>query len=174
MVIGYIYKITNKVNSLCYIGSTFKTLDKRMMTHINHYKSYKNGKSKWYYLFDIFEEVGIDNCEIELITQIEAKDRNAIRKIERNWYEWIPNSNKNKPYLYKHEHNEYFKRWRNDHKGYMKAWSLINNGYFEKYRQNNLISVPCICGKVLRVINGNLNKHIKTKKHLEFLQKKNE
>jgi hypothetical protein len=168
-MIGYIYQITNKINDMIYIGSTCQNLKKRMSQHRAHYNSWKIGKSHFYYLFDIFDEVGTENCNIELIMEITCNDRNYIRKRERDFYDILPNSNKNKPYIYKHEYTHYFKEWRKLHKGYMKEWEEKHKGYFEKYRQQNTKSVQCKCGSIVTSINGNLNKHYKTKKHIQFM-----
>jgi group I intron endonuclease len=57
---GYIYKITNKINNQCYIGQTTQNLDLR-------WKQHKNNKSNCRYLKSAFNKYGIENFKFELI-----------------------------------------------------------------------------------------------------------
>ena len=64
---GKIYKITCNETDRCYIGSTTKTLTKRIKQHKHNHKYWKNGKYNNTTIFKIFEEHGEQNCNIELI-----------------------------------------------------------------------------------------------------------
>ena len=65
---GKIYKITDVGYNKCYIGSTCESSSKRMERHRTQYKEYIKGRmKKKTTAIDIFNELGIENCTIELI-----------------------------------------------------------------------------------------------------------
>ena len=53
-----IYKATNKINGMCYIGQTSRTLKERMQEHKRHHNTYFDNAINKY---------GIDNFEIKII-----------------------------------------------------------------------------------------------------------
>ncbi len=79
---GYIYKITNKVNNKVYIGQTIKTVEKRFQQH-------KNNSNKEYFsqivLYKAFNKYGIENFICE---QIEQVPNNLLDKREKYWIEY--------------------------------------------------------------------------------------
>ena len=164
-MIGYIYKIVNSVNDKCYIGSTLTSIKHRWAVHRSHYKCIKKGRS----VFTLFDEVGIDNCSIELLQEEECVDQIQLRQFERLWYEIIPNNvNTNKPHKFKHEFKEYQKKWRLNHPNYANEWKSTHEGYFDKYRQDHMTIVECPCGSMIKTVNGNIKLHCKTKRHQNF------
>lgn len=64
---GKIYKIASKNTNKIYIGSTTASLNSRMYRHRQDYCLYNNSLGAKIYSFDLFDEVGIDKCYIELI-----------------------------------------------------------------------------------------------------------
>ena len=65
---GKIYKIESYLGDMIYIGSTTKKyLSQRMDTHRSDYKRWKNGVYNFVTSFTIFEEYGIENCNIVLL-----------------------------------------------------------------------------------------------------------
>ena len=62
-----IYKIGSKDTDKIYIGSTTGSLDYRMYRHQQAYCLYVNSLGSKIYSFDLFDEVGFENCYIELI-----------------------------------------------------------------------------------------------------------
>lgn len=79
---GYIYKITNKVNNKIYIGQTIKTVEKRFQQH-------KNNSNKPYFsqivLYKAFNKYGIDNFICE---QIEEVPNELLDEREKYWIEY--------------------------------------------------------------------------------------
>lgn len=79
---GYIYKITNKVNDKIYIGQTVKTVEKRFQQH-------KNNSNKSYFsqivLYKAFNKYGIDNFICE---QIEEVPNELLDEREKYWIEY--------------------------------------------------------------------------------------
>ena len=79
-MIGYIYKIARKSDKkTVYIGSTFKVLKYRFSEHKCEYKRFLNGKCHYYSSFEI---VKYEDAEINLIEEVEVKDKTELRQIE--------------------------------------------------------------------------------------------
>ena len=63
-----IYKIESHLGDKIYVGSTAKEyLSQRFQQHKNAYKRWKNGTVGKYTSFELFDEYGIENCQIVLI-----------------------------------------------------------------------------------------------------------
>ena len=63
-----IYKIESHLGDKIYVGSTAKEyLSQRFQQHKNAYKKWKNGKVGKYTSFELFDEYGLENCNIVLI-----------------------------------------------------------------------------------------------------------
>lgn len=79
---GYIYKISNKVNGKIYIGQTVKTVEKRFQQH-------KNNSNKPYFsqivLYKAFNKYGIENFECETIEQVSNEQ---LDDREKYWIEY--------------------------------------------------------------------------------------
>lgn len=67
IIVGYIYKIQNKINNKVYIGQTVKTLEKRFHQHQNNF-------DKPYFsqivLYKAFKKYGIENFTFEGIEEV--------------------------------------------------------------------------------------------------------
>ena len=72
---GKIYKITDKGANKMYIGSTYQELKDRFNNHRNMYHLYLKGNFNYVSVFMIFDEFGIENCEIQLIEAYHARHR---------------------------------------------------------------------------------------------------
>ena len=80
---GKIYKIESMMGDKIYIGSTTKQyLSQRMVQHKSNYKIWKDGKQNKTFSFNIFDEYGLENCEIILIEDYpcESKDQLTARE----------------------------------------------------------------------------------------------
>ena len=65
-----VYKITNKINNKCYIG-TSKNIEKRFQEHKTHYNSIQNCKKT---LYKAFKKYGINNFSFEVIEETTLED----------------------------------------------------------------------------------------------------
>ncbi len=81
---GYIYKITNKVNNKIYIGQTIKTVEKRFQQH-------KNNSNKPYFsqivLYKAFNKYGIENFQCEMIEEVSNENLDEREKYWIDYYD---------------------------------------------------------------------------------------
>ena len=75
---GKIYKIASKDTKKIYIGSTTATLNSRMYKHKQDYCLYINSLGAKIYSFELFDEVGIDKCYIELICEYPCENSHQL------------------------------------------------------------------------------------------------
>lgn len=78
-MLGRIYTVRSKSDPRVYIGSTFNTLSRRLSGHKTNYKNYQAGKKKWLSSFTL---IGLGDSYIELVTEVEVKNRDELRAIE--------------------------------------------------------------------------------------------
>ena len=77
---GYIYCITNLINSKKYIGKTSTTIEERWKEHCNDSQKERCNKRP---LYDAFNKYGIENFKIEQIEEV--KDNNLLNEREIYW-----------------------------------------------------------------------------------------
>ena len=75
---GKIYKIASKDTNKIYIGSTTGSLDCRMYRHHQDYVLYQNNLGSKIYSFELFDEVGFENCYIELICEFPCENAHEL------------------------------------------------------------------------------------------------
>lgn len=75
--VGFIYKVTNKINEKCYIGETLNTLNKRFYQHCT---SAYNKKYWNYYFYRAIRKYGIENFEIIELEKVTNSDRKILKK----------------------------------------------------------------------------------------------
>lgn len=75
----YIYKITNKVNNLCYIGCTIKPIENRFKEHVSRCKKTKTK------FCDALNKYGKNNFFIEEIDSCD--DTDTMYQLEQNYIE---------------------------------------------------------------------------------------
>jgi hypothetical protein len=75
---GKIYKIGSKDTDKIYIGSTTGSLDYRMYRHHQDYVLYQNNLGSKIYSFELFDEVGFENCYIELICEFPCENAHEL------------------------------------------------------------------------------------------------
>lgn len=85
---GYIYKITNKINNKIYIGKTSSTIQKRWKQHLSDYKRDSFEKRP---LYNAMKKYGEENFSIE---EIEEVEESLLSEREIYWIEYY-NSYKN-------------------------------------------------------------------------------
>ena len=164
---GKIYKIQANVDdSPVYIGSTTKQyLSQRMEKHRSDYKRWNAGTGNKYSSFEIFDQYGIENCNIILIESFPCDSKDQLRAREDHFIKSIANCiNKNNAYIadMKQYQKEYQKspKWKEYNKEYQKSTKCKN---WKNYK------ISCECGGKYTIVNK--LRHFKSKKHQnhEFL-----
>lgn len=84
VILGYIYKITNLVNSKIYIGQTARTVELRWNEHLRR-RFEPNNKQYNLYLYKSIRKYGKDNFIIE---SIESCDNNVLDDRETFWIDY--------------------------------------------------------------------------------------
>lgn len=81
---GYIYKITNKINNKVYIGQTSrKNVNERYLEHIRESRKDKNKNRP---LYNAFRKYGIDNFKMEVLEEIDNELLSEKEKYYINLY----------------------------------------------------------------------------------------
>tara|TARA_R110002110_G_C13427416_1_gene714994 strand:- start:449 stop:988 length:540 start_codon:yes stop_codon:yes gene_type:complete len=171
--LGHIYKIVCNLDfNICYIGSTFRRLDKRWQKHKNDYKSNYGEIS----IHKYFDKYGIENFKIVLI-----KSYNLVRADKRDskhlWAYETLHINKNKknivntqlPFSPMRYLN--IKKWRENNKDKIakkhKEWYQNNK---DKISEKSKKKIICQCGMEMK--SCSLSNHLKSKKHINLMNKK--
>lgn len=82
-VICGIYKITNKINSKCYIGKSVNIYS-RFSNHKSHLKKEYISKDTNRYLFNAVKKYGLDNFSFDIIELLEPID-SLLKERELYW-----------------------------------------------------------------------------------------
>ena len=160
--IYFIEPICEHEDNEFYYGSTIQKLCKRMDKHRSSYKSWKNGKSQKVMCCDLFEKYGIGNCKIYLVELYPCKSKEELESREGYYIRNYNCVNKCTP---GRTCEEYY----NDNKDII----LKHNREYNKENKVNIrtkqcIKIECPCsGKYTR---HNKSIHIKTKKHMEYIE----
>ena len=181
---GKIYVIRNHCNDMVYVGSTTQSLSKRFSKH----KS--DCKSKTSPLWNTMNELDITNFYIELVEeypcdnkeQLCAKEGYYIRefdsynngyngKIEGRSQKEYRGDNKEKIKQYYEDNKDKIKQYRENNKEkIIKQRKEYREDNKDKIRKNKNKKINCECGG--RYIINNKSRHLKTKKHINYLNSK--
>ena len=143
-----IYKITDNTNDNIYIGNTCRNLEERLSEHKSSYKRFLKGLFHNVKSFDILKN---NNYKIELLENCEIKTKQELLERERYYIETNDCLNKNIP--------------GRTEKEYKKAYYEANK---EANRDKVNEKFDCECGG--KYLYNHKARHIKTAKHLNFLQ----
>lgn len=84
---GYIYKVTNKINNCVYVGQTSKTLSKRWSQHIKEsYEALDGTRKSFPYFHRAIIKYGVENFYPEVI---EECDNNILDEREQYWIKYF-------------------------------------------------------------------------------------
>jgi len=146
---GKIYKIEPKCDHPeedIYIGSTTKQyLCQRMIAHKYCYKLYKEGKSHYYTSFKLFDKYGFENCQIVLLENVEATNKDELTAKEKHYIENLNNINKNITGRTRKESNQ---------------------AYYKNNKYNLFQKIDCACGG--KYIYKNKLRHLRSLKHQNY------
>lgn len=177
MKTGKVYKIIHSQSNICYVGSTFNTLRDRFRKH----KDCLNNKRQCS-IVEYFNKYGKDQFSIVLIKEYEVIDRKHLEAYEQLWINKLKPINKINPFRIKNlTINKYAKTYRKTEQyiSYRKAY-MQSSAYKESCKKYNLKhkdrykewvnqTIICECGKEIK--KGRKSQHIKSKKHLNIVDK---
>ncbi len=190
-----IYKIESTDGNLIYIGSTTKQyLSQRFSGHRNSYNSWENGKGTYLTSFELFQQYGIESCNIILLESYPCSSRDELRAREAFYIKSLDCVNKNIP---GRTHEEYAVKYYKDNAiemnnkkaVYRKANSVAINMKRKIYYKDNLDSIKqrgkqyekdnaksirarkstrCLCACGISHTRGNKASHLKSQKHINW------
>jgi len=148
---GKIYKLINSQTNKIYIGSTCRTLNRRLISHKFHYLSWKDDENKQSYVtsYELFE---LGHVTIELIELYPCNSKVELHSRERYWINQNINIVVNKciPTRTRQE-------YRSDRREYYKDIS----------RRNCQKITSCSCGS--HYSESHKQRHFKTLKHINSI-----
>ena len=142
-MIGRIYKLINLNNDDIYIGSTTKTLEKRLINHKSDCKSYYENNNRKISYNTSFKIIKDGNYKIELI-EFECNNRNELLMKERYYIKNIKCINKCSPIRTEEERviensyenrKEYFRNYTKINKEKKKEYDKIYNQTIRKNKK---------------------------------------
>ncbi len=150
---GKIYKLTSSNGNLCYVGSTTRSLDKRLLEHLNSYNCWKDNKCSYITSFKVIE----DETEtiIELLENYQCNSRKELEIRERHYIESNKCVNKTIPGRTDKEYREEY---------YSKNKDVLNAKANAKH--------TCECGG--NYAHKHRSTHFKTLKHQKFVKQQSE
>lgn len=197
---GKIYKIWSKNTNNIYIGSTCKTKEERLGKHVNHFDAYCKGNRR--ILLTSCYILDNDHYDIEIIELFPCENKKQL--IDREGYyirlysdicvnKVIPNRNKKQYHLdnkdkisaknyewymnNKDKKKQYNEKYLIENKDKIsqrtKEYRIINKDKIKEYKTEYYKNkLNCECGSNIR--KDSLNKHLKTKIHINFITNLNE
>lgn len=98
--LGTVYRITCDVSDVTYVGSTLRSIDKRLLEHISDSRAWAAGSAKRSCsIFPHIVEHGAEHFKIEMIQQYRVVDARHLRVYETLWIKQTPSAcNYNEPF----------------------------------------------------------------------------
>ena len=196
---GRIYKIINRLTTDIYIGSTFSTLNERWRGHKKQYNQWLKKNINRFSIYDSFKKYGFHNHKIILIKEYlcyreHKQDFKHLHSKEQLWINKMNCINESCAFnpiplkLYQRLYNkqyklnnkekikEYDKKYRLKNNDKIKEYYQINKDkikeYQKEYYENKIKKkITCSCGS--KYIYTSKSRHLKTKKHQNFINNQN-
>ena len=188
---GKLYRIWSLDTNDIYVGSSCDTLSNRFCKHKSHYKKWKEGdKRRYCSSYILFDQVGVENCKIELIKNFPCNSKTELireeGKVMREYKDIIVNkrlagrTKKEHSKIYREEHKEEIKKYREEHKEEIKEkakeyreihkeeLSKQKKEYYEIHKEEINKKHECECGG--KFTHSNKTIHEKSKRHQNYLK----
>lgn len=150
MMLGKVYKVSNTVDSLVYVGSTFCSLESRWERHVASSQNSHKNKSKFY---SHVQKLGAENFKLELLEAVVCESRRELELAEAVWIKKLGTLNHTCP----RTEQERVELNREN----VKNWQKTSEKY--KARQKEKVVCP-VCN--VSVARGSVKQHKKSKLHL--------
>ena len=159
---GRIYQLVNMITNEKYVGATFQTLYKRQYDRKRNYNKWLKGKSQngdKHKLFDNIHQYGWECFRIELLAEVEVKNRAELHKLEGDYIRKLDTFNNGlNGNIPNRDRKQYHKqRYQNNKDKVLKQQ--------EQYRQNNNSKYICKICNYPTSDKNNYTRHLKTQKH---------
>lgn len=187
-MIGKIYKLVHTQSDIVYVGCTTLELRNRFMKHKNEFKTrFKNDKKYNISIYKYFEQYGIDQFKMILIKEYDVIDKNHLKVYETLWINKMRCVNKQVSFnpisrkIYREINKSAIAEGNKKHYEANKDKILEKNKIYREvnkdqitikdkiYREKNSEIIKCGCGAEIKKYK--LSNHLKTKHHLNFLNK---
>ena len=156
-----IYKIVSHMGDKIYIGSTTKNrLAERMAHHRNDYKVWKNAKTNKLMSYELFDEYGVENCEIVLIESYPCNTKDEKNAREAFYIQSMKCVNKNIP---GRTSRQYYDDNIEKRKAYGREYS---KQYYKDNKETKLEKIICECGS--SYTRCNRSHHIRSINHIAY------
>ena len=192
--LGKIYRLECNITGLVYVGSTCEpTLAKRLTKHVAAYRSYLKGVGNRYVSsFKILENNDYDIILIEKypcndIDELHSREcyfTNQIDCVNIRKNQGVINRLGGKKEYQKEYQKEYCKLKKDKIKEYQKEYQkeycelnkdkikVKNKDYYNNNKEIIRAKYECVCGG--KYTYNNKSAHLKTKKHIQFIEQQNE
>jgi len=128
MFVGRVYKIWAPGCEKVYVGSTTKTLARRLAAHKHMMTCWRNGVAGVGYRFS-FEILAYEEAQIELIHEDEFENVQELHEYEKQWILKLNTVNTKLPITTQEERKQtkdcYMKTYRVSHDEHIKVWQRI-------------------------------------------------
>jgi hypothetical protein len=181
MTVGRVYAIVNNDESIRYVGSTTKTLNQRFSTHKSNYKRWIDGKGRCCMIYHAIREHGIDSFHIEMLEEIEFNDKCELLQLENKYISELECVNKHSAFTGIKSDTEqeykklYYEANQEKIKEKQKQYREANRDKIREKMKQYLVAnrdainekFDCECGG--RYTHRHIAKHLRTKKHTDYL-----
>lgn len=142
-MIGRVYMIYYTMDeSICYVGSTTKTLKDRFVSHKEFYSTWLLKGGNKCAISTYFQTLGIDNFKIKLLKEYEVVDKHHLRAYEQLWLSNTACVNVNNAFrIKKLSTMAFYEKNKEKRKEYSKEYYEENKDkvreYYKEYYENN-------------------------------------
>ena len=156
-----IYKIESHLGDKIYVGSTAKAyLSQRLQQHKYSYQQWKKQRAKKVMVYELFEEYGVDNCEIVLIESYPCNTKDEKNAREAFYIQSMKCVNKNIP-------GRTSRQYYDDNIEKRKAYGREHSKqYYKDNKETKLEKIICECGS--SYTRCNRSHHIRSINHIAY------
>ena len=172
--LGTVYRITCDVADVAYVGSTMRSIEKRLREHISDSRAWAAGKSRKYCaIFPHMLEHGAQHFKIEAIKQYRVADGRHLRVFETLWIKMTPHvCNHNEPFQikrlwqrrnYQSNREQILEQQRQNYQSNRERVREQQRARYQANREQILKCHECECGG--HYSQSSHSRHMHTKKH---------